>query len=429
MTTSAIKNAMRALPFSQHTLANGLRVVIVPRRSASIVNITVAYRVGSKDEHPDHTGFAHLFEHLMFEGSDNLANGLFDRYCTAAGGNNNAFTTHDSTVYYMVLPSHQLELGLWLEADRMAAFGVDQAALQTQQNVVIEEISQNVENQPYGSFSRALSQTAFRAGSPYGWDVYGSVEHVRNSTLDDVNAFFRRHYRPDNACLVISGNVDPEQGLELARKYFEAIPRGEQALRRVSEGAQDRRTSIETRVEDNIPLEGIFRVYHFDGFSSDDIYTANILTSILSDGQSSRLYSALVYEQKIASEVGVYVDDRELSSLLVNYAIAAEPEITAAELDAALSTVLNEVAQNGVEEREMHKAQNRTATRLARTMQRNFGVANEIAFNTLYFDDPARAFAMAEKYAAVTADDVQAFARKVCRRDNSVGITFVPKSS
>ena len=212
------------------TLDNGLRAVVIPRPNAPVASVAVTYAVGSYAESPTNTGFAHLFEHLMFEGSENVAHGLFDKYCSEAGGENNAYTTFDKTSYYMSLPAHQLELGLWLEADRMAAFGINEEALEIQKNVVLEEINQNVENSPYGSYSRQLSRLAFAPEAGYSWEVYGNPEHIAGSTLADVRNFYRAFYRPDNACLVVCGAVEENAALALAERYFGAIPRGETPL-------------------------------------------------------------------------------------------------------------------------------------------------------------------------------------------------------
>lgn len=410
------------------TLDNGLRVVVIPRRNAPVVSVAVTYGVGSYAESPTNTGFAHLFEHLMFEGSENVAHGMFDKYCSEAGGDNNAYTTFDKTTYYMSLPAHQVELGLWLEADRMASFGVDEDALNVQKNVVLEEINQNVENSPYGTYSRVLSRLAYAPEAGYSWEVYGEPKHVAASTLQDVRSFFTNFYRPDNACLVVCGDVAPEDALPLVQKHFGIIPRGTTPLVRKDFKPDFRLGKRHERVEDTIPTDTIFCSYHFDGYITREVYLADVLCSVVSDGISSRLYKALAYDQQIASDINAYVDDRHHTSLFTMYAISNGEEYSCQTLYDAMWKVVNEITLGGITERELTKAKNRIRTRIARTVQRASGIADEAAHQALFFDDPERVFHLGDDYAAITADEVNAFARKLFSVENEVRIDFVPKA-
>ncbi len=416
-------------PITDTTLANGLRVIIVEKHTAPVVNITVGYKVGSKNESKDNTGFAHFFEHLMFEGSLNVPHGFFDRYCTEAGGNNNAYTTYDKTVYYMMLPASRLELGLWLESDRMLAFGVNRESVDVQRNVVLEEINQNVENRPYGMLSTVQNSLAYAPASSYSWDVYGDKSHIATSPYEKVQKFFEDYYRPDNACLVISGDVYPEQTLALVRKYFSDVPQ------RKAPGAPPvfipsyRQGGTYRRVEDDIPMESLFLAYHFDGFTGDSHYTAEILASILSDGMSSRLYRSLVYEQQIASEINAYIDDRELSSLFMVYAIGNTTENTCDQLNTAVQAALADIGSNGISQQELMKAQNRLSTRLAQYYQQVTNIADEVVHNALFFNDPLRAFRYIDMVNTVTTEDVRRFAEKIFRSSNQVRADFVPRTA
>jgi predicted Zn-dependent peptidase len=420
----------------QQTLGNGLRVVVIPKMTAPVVAVAVSYYVGSYYESPTNTGFAHLFEHLMFEGSENVAHGMFDKYCSQAGGENNAYTTYDKTTYYMTLPAHQLELGLWLEADRMRAFGITQDALDIQKNVVLEEINQNVENQPYGTFSRVQNRLAFAPESGYHWEVYGDPNHIAASTLDDVRQFFTTFYRPDNACLVICGAVEPASALALAEKHFGTITRGaafgDPAIPRRAFAAEYRqRGGRSQRVEDAIPTNTLFVAFHGEGFLHEhDTHTAEVLCSILSDGISSRLYKRLAYEQQIASEINAYVDDRQFTSLFNIYAVAnalpGEQEISCDVLYASVQEVLQTVKREGVTAQEVQKAQNRITTRHARALQRVGGIADEAAHQTLFFGNPERVFSLLDGFNAVTADDVHALAQRLFTTDNELRIDVVP---
>ena len=409
------------------TLDNGLRVVVIPRQNAPVVSVAVTYGVGSYSESPANTGFAHLFEHLMFEGSENVAHGMFDKYCSEAGGDNNAYTTFDKTTYYMSLPAHQVELGLWLEADRMAAFGVNDDALNVQKNVVVEEINQNVENSPYGTYSRVLSRLAYAPEAGYSWAVYGNPTHVAASTLQDVRSFFTSFYRPDNACLVICGDVVPETTLPLVNKYFGVIPRGTMPLIQKPFHPSFRLGRRYERVQDTIPTDSIFCSYHFDGYMTHEVYVADVLCSVISDGMSSRLYKTLAYEQQIASDVNAYVDDRRHTSLFTIYAVSNGAEHSCDAMYESMWQVLADVVQNGITERELTKAKNRIRTRIARTVQRASGIADEAAHQALFFNDPSRVFRLADDYAAITAEEIHQFAAKLFTVDNEVRVDFVPK--
>ncbi len=411
------------------TLDNGLRVVVIPRRNAPVVSVAVTYGVGSYSEAPTNTGFAHLFEHLMFEGSENVAHGMFDKYCSEAGGDNNAYTTFDKTTYYMSLPAHQVELGLWLEADRMASFGVDDDALNVQKNVVLEEINQNVENSPYGTYSRVLSRLAYAPEAGYSWEVYGEPKHVAASTLQDVRSFFTNFYRPDNACLVVCGDVTPEDALPLVKKHFGDIPRGTTPLVRKDFKPDFRLGKRHERVEDTIPTDTIFCSYHFDGYMTPEVYAADVLCSVISDGISSRLYKALAYDELIASDVNAYVDDRRHTSLFTIYAVSNGGEYTCETLYNSMWKVLDSVVKGGITERELTKAKNRIRTRIARTVQRASGIADEAAHQALFFNEPERVFRLGDDYAAITAEEVHNLAQKLFHTDNEVRIDFVPKAN
>jgi predicted Zn-dependent peptidase len=416
----------------QRIFENGLRVVVIPKHTAPVVAVCVAYHVGSYYESPTNTGFAHLFEHLMFEGSENVAHGMFDKYCSEAGGENNAYTTYDKTTYYMTLPAHQLELGLWLEADRMRAFGITQDALDVQKNVVLEEINQNVENSPYGTFSRVQNRLAFAPEAGYHWEVYGDPKHVAASTLDDVRGFFSRFYRPDNACLVIVGAVEPDDAFALAEKHFGDINRGAREVKRIQRPEFKPEFRLQggkyEKVVDGIPTDTLFLAFHGDGFQNErEVCTAEMLCSIVSDGMSSRLYKRLAYEQQVASDINAYVDDRQFTSLLNIYAIANSETITCDALYASIYQVLDELKENGINEQEIQKAQNRLSTRLARVLQRVGGIADEAAHQTLFFGDPTRVFHLLNGFKAVTASDVQTLARRMFRNENEIRVDFIPR--
>jgi predicted Zn-dependent peptidase len=418
------------LQISSFRLPNGLRVVLAPNPTSSVVSIVTAYRVGSKDEQHNRTGFAHLFEHLMFEGSKNIPPGMYDTYCSEAGGTNNAYTTHDKTTYYIVLPPHQLEFGLWLESDRLLESAVDEAKLVAQQKVVIEEIKENVENQPYGKFSDIQGMLAFGTDCGYHHDIYGDIKHIQSFSVADAQHFFNTFYRPDNACLVLCGNFEVENAEALVRKYYTDIPASQNVIPRNPFTASMKKGNQHYAMKDAIPLEGLFLSYHCDAhMNSQDAYAAEILASILSDGMSSRMQRALIYEQQISNETGAYLDEREDASLMTLYCAANNPEIHCNQLFASLHDILQNIAQHGVSSQELTKAQNRLATRFVSNTATAGNLGDEIAHHTLFFDNPEGVFSVIDKLNAVTTGQIQDFARRTFHEDNSVRVDFLPLDS
>ncbi len=426
-------NIIQPLPVHSTTLNNKLRVIVIPKHTAPVVSVCVAYHVGSYHEQSNgasgNYGFAHLFEHLMFEGSENVAHGMFDRYCSSAGGENNAYTTFDKTMYYMTLPSHQIELGLWLESDRMGGFAIQEESLVAQKSVVLEEINQNVENQPYGKFGYTLNRLAFTSECGYGHDVYGDTKHIAESTLDDVRSFYETFYRPDNAVLLLVGDIQPERGFALAEQYFGHIRNSGIITPQPQFHTAHRRGQQHSIVHDTIPTPTLFMSYHTEGFTSKEIIVAEILSSILSDGMSSRLYKSLVYDQQIAAEANMWIDDRHYTSLATMYTIATNPDTTCDQLYSATTAVLDSIIRDGIEQRELTKAKNRMMTRMAKSYQRVGSIADEAAHQALFFDDPARMFALMDMFMAVTADDIHRFAQTVFQENNLVRLDFLPNSN
>ncbi|NBO70082.1 insulinase family protein, partial [bacterium] len=360
-----------------HVLSNGLRIIILPNEKAPLVNVTLGYKVGSKDDSFSHKGFAHFFEHLMFDGSKHVKRGEFDALCSKAGGTFNAYTSYDQTMYHTTVPSHQLDLVLWLESDRMLQFGVEQIGLETQQKVVSEEIKQSVENQPYGTWRVEQGRLAFTDDCSYQWEVLGNRSHIESATLDEVASFFDAYYRPDNACLVISGHVDVSTVLKSVERYFGIIPSKKQTIKRNQFVNHMKRTG-QIVVQDAVPLPAVFVSYHLDGFMSDSSVQADILASAFGDGKSSRLYSHLVRDQHIASSVFCYADQREHASLLTCSATAAHPGISHQQLLDALDKEIQGLLAEPFSDTELEKAINAAGTGYAYHMQTNAGIADMV---------------------------------------------------
>lgn len=292
------------IKFKKYTLKNGLRVIVHVDKTTPMAAINVAYDVGARDEDPDKTGFAHLFEHLMFGGSKNIPD--YDTPLQLVGGENNAFTTNDLTNYYITVPYQNIETGFWLESDRMLELAFSEKSLETQRNVVIEEFKQRQLNQPYGDVYPLVKALAYQK-HPYRWPTIGKeISHIENATMDDVKSFFFKHYAPNNAVLTVSGNVEPDHIFKMAEKWFGNIPCREVPLRDLPiEPIQTKYR--EQKVERDVPYDGIYLSFHMDGKLGEDYHATDLISDILSNGNSSRMYRKLVVEEGLFGELDAYI--------------------------------------------------------------------------------------------------------------------------
>jgi len=413
------------LPYDT-TLDNGLRVVLCPDNSAPVVNVTVMYRVGSHDEHRGKTGLAHLFEHLMF---DNAAPGVdkqYDVYCTKAGGSNNAYTTFDYTTYHIDVPSHNLELGLWLESERMRAFRITDHALQTQRSVVIEEINQNVFNQPYGIWRKAQQEAAYTDQSSYSWDVYGSADDVASVTMQDAESFFGTYYHPSNAVLCVAGDLSIPDTMILVERHFGNIDLPAPHIKRMAFSDTMRKSGTTLTVEDNVPLAAVFLSIHTPGFATSELLDADISASIIGSGRSSILYKKLVSELRIASGVGCFLDRRAHDSLLTMYAYGADESTTAQQLVDAITSALEETV---VTEEMLNASVNKLRTAHAAELQKVNGVSDVVAWTTLFWDNPTYVNTALDRYNTITKQDVQRIIDRCAYPPEHIRLDVVPQSS
>jgi zinc protease len=342
------------IAFEEFQLDNGLRVIVHEDPTVQIAVMNILYDVGSRDEQPDKTGFAHLFEHLMFGGSKNIPS--YDEPLQLVGGENNAFTNTDITNYYLTLPATNLETGFWLESDRMLSLSFDPKVLEVQRKVVIEEFKQRYLNQPYGDVWLKLRPLAYKT-HPYQWATIGKeISHIENATLDDVRDFFYTHYVPNNAILVVAGNVTIEQVKALCEKWFAPIPAGkrrERQLRR--EGPQTEKRISE--VSAAVPADAFYKAWHMPGRFHDDYYACDLLSDILSRGQSSRLYQKLVKEKEIFTSISSFVMGSIDPGLLV-VSGRVKPGVSLSEADAEVQAILNEMIDKGPTDEELRKVKN-----------------------------------------------------------------------
>ncbi len=368
-------------------LPNGLRIVALRKDGAPLVTIGVAYHVGSANEDPAKTGYAHLFEHLMFDNFTHPDGKSFDQIVTEAGGTSNAYTTFDWTYYHMTLPATAWQLGLELEATRMRDFAISQRALDTQRNVVLEEIAENVFNQPYGTVRHLIAQTAFAQGSCYSWDVYGSTEHLRSMTLEDARWWYDRYYRPDNAVLVIVGALDSiTDVLEYAADSFASIaPSNSQPTTLPLQPAQ----SHHIERDPSLPADMVVCLYHLPGiYENDTILTASLLATVLSAGRSSPVARHFVEHGLFAHHASTSVDARERGSLFEFTAIARDKSITADFLLEQWQSLLTASVTTPHEAEHFERAQNKIRRRYAQGFQTTEGLADMIAVATLLYNDP-----------------------------------------
>ena len=403
------------IKISRHVLANGLRLVHSQDESTQMVALNIVYNVGARDEHPDHTGFAHLFEHLMFGGSVNIPD--YDAPLQLAGGENNAWTNNDITNYYLTVPRQNVEIGFWLESDRMLSLDFNERSLDVQRGVVMEEFKQRCLNQPYGDVGHLLRPLAYKV-HPYQWPTIGKeLSHIANATLDEVKDFFFRFYAPNNAVLAVTGNISFEETVALTEKWFASIPKRDVPVRQLpQEPAQTEERRLV--VERNVPVDSLFMAYHMCERAHPDYYAFDILSDILSNGKSSRLNRHLVQEKQLFSSIDAYISGTVDAGL---FHISGKPAagVSLEEAEAAVCEELNRLQNEAVAVQELEKVKNKfESTQI-------FGNINylNVATNLAWFELNGTAEDMekeVERYRSVTAGQLQAVAQTSFDKRNGV---------
>lgn len=411
------------LNFKDRTLANGLRVLTLEDHSSPTVAIQVWYKVGSKDDPEGRSGFAHLFEHMMFKSTRNMKDEMMDRLTEDVGGWNNASTWDDFTNYYEVVPSNYLETLLWAEADRMASLTVDDKNFKSERAVVQEEFRARILAPPYGRLFYAIEKRSFKV-HPYRRPGIGSLEELDAATLADVQAFFKTYYRPDNATLIVAGDFEPKQLDGWIDKYFGSIPKPATPLPRVTV-KEPARTSEQRFNETgpNVPLPAVAITYLAPAVSSDDAYALRVAESILGSGESSRLYQSLVYRQQVAAEAFAQADLREDLGLFVLGAILAS-EKKPAEGESALIAEIKRVQDEPVTQAELDKAKNQLVTNVLRERETASGKADALGRAAVLLGDARRVNTDLAKLQAVTAADIQRVMKKYFSAENRVVIVY-----
>lgn len=407
------------ISFQRFELENGLKVIVHEDVQTPLVAINVLYNVGSRDEHPDKTGFAHLFEHLMFSGSENIAD--FDTPLQNAGGENNAFTNSDITNFYDILPAENIEMGLWLESDRMKNLAFDQKGFEVQKKVVVEEFKETCLNIPYGEVWHQLSTLAYKK-HPYQWPTIGKVPaHIADSTLDDAKDFYSKHYAPNNAILVLAGNVTFYKAKALVEKWFSAIPKREISERNLPvEPPQTKKASAV--VEAAVPADAIHLGFHCGGRLDPDYYTADILSDILGHGRSSRFYQRLYKGKNLFTCIDAYISGTVDPGLfLIDGKVGSDRQLE--ECMDAIWMEIDDVKKNGVTKEELSKVKNKIESSLYFSEINVLNRAMSLAFFE-WLDRAEMINHQMEKYELVTVDDIQTLANKMFAQDNSVELIY-----
>jgi zinc protease len=406
--------------FNRFTLDNGLRVIVHEDHTTPMAVVNILYDVGARDENPEQTGFAHLFEHLMFGGSVNIP--TYDEPLQRVGGENNAFTSNDITNYYITLPAANLETAFWLESDRMLNLAFSEKSLEVQRNVVMEEFKQRYLNQPYGDVWLRLRPLVYKH-HPYQWATIGkNLEHIEHAKIEDVKAFFKKHYNPQNAIMVVGGDVTIEQVKQLCEKWFAPIPAGEKYVRNLPQEPEQHEERRET-VTAKVPLNDIYIALQVPARTDGDYFALDLISDILSRGQSSRLYRSLVKEKPLFSEIHAHLTGSSDKGMLV---VEGKPleNVSIEEAEAAIWVELETICNNLVPEDELTKVKNKTESTMVFSEMALLDKAMNLAFFELLGD--ADLFNHeTEKYLAVTAQQIQEQAKSVFRRDNSSTLIYL----
>ena len=426
LSTTTVWGQLNKIEYQEYDLPNGLHVILHQDKSTPIVAVSVMYHVGSKNENPERTGFAHFFEHLMFEGSDNIGRGEYDKYVQNAGGTLNANTTFDRTYYYEVLPSNQLALGLWLESERMMHAKVDEKGIETQRQVVKEERRQRIDNQPYGTI---LEETFKRAYSvhPYHWPVIGSMAHLEAAQESDYKQFYKDFYVPNNAVLSIAGDIDFDDAKMWIDKYFSGIPKSANAVYRPRVVEPNLTHEIRDTVFDNIQLPAVVQAYRIPAQGTKDYYAVDMVSKLLSSGESSRLYRALVDEQQKALFVGSFPLALEDPGIALQFGIT-NMGVNVSDLEQAMDKEVAKVQQELISDTEFEKLRNQVEAEYVTSNSRVAGIAESLATYYMFFGDANLINNELSRYLAVTREDIMAAAKKYLVPSNRVVLYYLPKS-
>ena len=411
------------IDFVKFRTDNGLRVILHHDPSTPLAVVNVLYDVGSRDEDPERTGFAHLFEHLMFSGTPHVPD--YDRHVQEAGGENNAFTSADITNYYIIVPKNNLETALWLESDRMSGLAFSKKGLEVQRKVVIEEFKQSYLNQPYGDVWMLLRPLAYQV-HPYQWNTIGKdISHIENAGMKEVKDFFKKFYCPSNAIISVSGNLDYDEAMKLVNKWFTPIPAGRAHVRKLPEEPVQKEKRMLT-VNRKVPYPVIVKAYHMAARLEEDVYPADLISDILSNGLSSRLYNSLYKKKKIFSEINAYITGNIDRGLFVVRGML-RPGVSIEKAEKELDLEINKICMAQVKERELQKVKNKVETAMILS---NTNIANKSLNLAIYelLGDAGMINTELTQYQKVSCDDIQRVATGLFTENNSSVLYYLPEN-
>ena len=422
---SMLKAQEGRIKFTEYDLPNGLHVILHQDNSTPIVAVTILYHVGSKNEVEGRTGFAHFFEHLMFEGSDNIARGEYDKLTLNAGGTLNANTSQDRTFYYELLPSNQLELGLWLESERLLHLRIDSVGIETQRAVVKEERKQSYDNRPYGSAIEQTMSHAFKV-HPYRYTPIGDPKDINKASLKEFMDFHSMYYVPDNATLSIAGDIDVESARKMIEKYFGDIQHGTKPIMRLAAVEPVKTAEVRDTVYDNIQLPAVIMAYHMPAQGTDDSYALSMLTTLLSDGESSRMSKSIVDKQQKALQVMAFPFALEDPGLFLVFGLV-NMGVTLPVLESAIEAEIDKVKTEDVSANEFQKLQNKVETDFVTGNSTMAGIAENLANYHVYFGNANLINTEIDRYMKVTPADLKRVANKYLNKENRVVLYYLPK--
>lgn len=418
------------IPVESYQLGNGLRVILSPDRSTPVVAVNVWYNVGSRNERPGRSGFAHLFEHMMFQGSANVDKTEHMRLVERAGGSMNGSTSEDRTDYFETLPANRLNLGLWLEADRMRSLNITQENFENQREVVKEERRLRIENSPYGSSFLAASYDAPYSESCFAYDhsVIGSMDDLNAAALEDVQEFFNTYYAPNNATLTVVGDFDVSEAKRMIQEYFGDIPRGPAPPPVTCTSPFAHLPVRDTLTDSNASLPAVFASYGIPAVDDNDIYAITLLGNILGSGESSRLNQRLVQTERAAVAAQAFSDIRRGPGVLITFAIPNQG-VQVSRIETLIEEELDKIRRNGISAAELEKAKNRYRASTIRSYQTVLGKADRLQYFAHFYDNPAMINSIMERYMAVTPQDIQRVARQYLVPNNRAVIVTQPATA
>lgn len=424
-TSQIIFSQSRKIDFEEYQLDNGLTVILHQDKSTPIVAVSIMYHVGSKDERDDRKGFAHFFEHLLFEGTKNIERGQFFKYVERAGGQLNANTSYDRTFYYEVLPSNQLELGLWLESERMLHANVDSVGIATQKGVVAEEKKQSIDNQPYGKLLSSTMENMYTV-HPYRSHILGDMDHLAQSSDEDFVTFYKKYYVPDNAVLSIAGDFETEEVKVLIRKYFGDIPGGTHIIERPAVIEPAKTAAVIDTVYDNIQLPAMVLAYQIPAMTDKDFYAVSMLSQVMSGGKSSRLYKTMVDEEQLALQIMSFPFDLEHPGVALIFGIT-NLGVDIEQLRKGMEKVIAELQGELISDTEFQKLKNQFENKFVSGNRSMIGIAETLAKYKMFYGNTNLINEEISRYMSVTKEDIRNAAKKYFNENNRVVLYYLPQ--